>query len=145
MPSVDRATGTRQAGSVPALASAAVALVTAAIYIALIVSQGDEDASSIVAITAALLLFGGCALVGAIRRSADRVIALGAATGGMIGAAVLSLFSIGALLLVAGVLALIAWIRAGADATSRQQLLAGVAGLGAALAFLLVVIVVNAV
>jgi hypothetical protein len=145
MRSVDRVATTRQAGSVPALASAGVALVTAGIYVAVIVTQGTEDTPSTVAITASLLLLGGCAFVGAIRRSSDRVIALGAATGGMIGAAVLSLLSIGALLFVAGVLALIAWVRAGVDATSRQQLLAGVAGLGAALAYLLVVIVVNVV
>jgi hypothetical protein len=78
------------------------------------------------------------ALVGALRPSPDRVIALGAATGGLIGAAVISLFSIGGLLLVAGILSLASWIRAGAAASRREQLLGGLAGVTAALGFLLV-------
>jgi hypothetical protein len=68
------------------------------------------------------------------------VIALGAAAGGLIGAAVVSLFSIGALLLVGGILALASWVRAGVEASRREQLLGGLAGVAAALGFLVVVL-----
>jgi hypothetical protein len=69
------------------------------------------------------------------------VIPLGAATGGLVGAAIVSLFSIGLLLLVGGVFALVAWTRAGVGASSRDQLFGGLAGVVAAMAFLLLVIV----
>jgi hypothetical protein len=66
------------------------------------------------------------------------VIPLGIATGGLIGAAVVSLFSIGLLLLVAGFFALVAWIRAGMGASRRDQLVGGIGGVVAALGFLAV-------
>jgi hypothetical protein len=132
----------RPPGSVPALLSAAVVLVTAAVYVALIVAQGSVDVGATVAITAWLVALGLSALAGALRPTADRVIPLGLATGGLFGAAILSLFSIGAVLLIAAILALAAWIRAGVGASRRQQLLGGVLGVAAAVGFLALVVAV---
>jgi hypothetical protein len=53
-----------------------------------------------------------------------------------------SLFSIGLLLLAAGALALAAWMRAGVGASPRLQLLGGIAGIGASLVFLVVLLLV---
>jgi hypothetical protein len=128
----------RPAGAAAAFAAAAVTFATAAVYLLLIVSQGEAHVVGVALVTAWILGLGVMALVGALRPSPDRVIALGAATGGLIGAAVISLFSIGGLLLVAGILSLASWIRAGAAASRREQLLGGLAGVTAALGFLLV-------
>jgi hypothetical protein len=139
---MEHPTHVRPAGSLPALISAGVTFVIAGVYVGLIASQGSEDVAATVVIAAWILALGVCALVGGLRTAPDRVIPIGAATGGLIGAAVLSLFSIGALLLVAGILALLAWIRAGVEASPRQQMLGGVAGVAAALGFFGLVVVV---
>jgi len=70
------------------------------------------------------------------------VILLGVATGGLIGLAIVSLFSIGLLLLVAGVFALVAWMRAGVGASARDQLLAGIGAAVAAVGFPLLLLAV---
>jgi hypothetical protein len=132
----------RPLGSVPALLSACIAFVTAVVYVLVIVAQGDADVLAAALVTAWIVGLGSCALIGGLRTAPDRVIALGAATGGMFGAAVLSLSSIGALLLIAGVCALLAWMRACAEASARQNQLGALAGIGAALGFLAVVFVV---
>ena len=138
---MDRQAWARPHGSVPALLSAGIAFATAGVYVVAIVSQGDVDVPQTVLVTAWIVGLGSCSLIGGLRRAPDRVIALGAATGGLFGAAIISLFSIGALLLVAGVCALIAWMRAGVDASTRQQQLGALAGIGAALGFLAIVFV----
>jgi hypothetical protein len=63
------------------------------------------------------------------------------ASGGLFGAAIISLFSIGLLLLVAGVFALVAWTRAGVGASARDRLLGGIGGVAAAFGFLVLVVV----
>ena len=108
---------------------------------AVIISQGDVDIGVAIGVTVYLSGLGVAALVGGMRAGPDRVIPLGIASGGLMGAAVVSLFSIGLLLLVAGVFALVAWTRAGVGASSRDQLLGGIGGAIAAFAFLLLVIV----
>jgi hypothetical protein len=123
----------RPAGSLVAIGAAGVTLATAVVYVGLIVAQGSAELASAAVVTALLVALAACAVVGGLRRHPDRVIALGAATGGLIGAAVLSLFSIGVLLLVAGGLSLVAWVRAGVEASRRQQLLAALAGVLAAI------------
>ncbi len=133
---VDR---TRRAGFLPGAIAAALALAAPGVYVGLMIAQEDRDVVAATVITAFISGLGICALVGALRTRPDRVIALGAAAGGLIGAAVVSLLSIGLLLLVAGIFALVAWTRTGVDASPRQQLLAGLAGIGAALGFLLFV------
>jgi hypothetical protein len=139
---VTRAARDRAPGSVPAIIAAGVSFATAAVYLAVIVSQESHDLVGSIVIAAWIVGLGAAASVGATRSSPDRVIPLGAATGGLVGAAVLSLFSIGLLLLVAGVFALVAWTRASVGASRRDQLLGGIAGVTAALAFLLLVILV---
>jgi hypothetical protein len=135
MHSVEHHTRARPAGSLPALIAAGVTFATAAVYVGVIVAQGSADVAQTVVVTAWILALGACALVGGLRTAPDRVIPLGAASGGLIGAAILSLFSIGALLLVAGILALLSWIRSGVQASPRDQALGGVAGVAAALGF----------
>jgi hypothetical protein len=132
----------RPGGSLVAIGAAGVTLVTAVVYVGLIVAQGSVELASVAVVTAVLVALAACALVGGLRRDPDRVIALGAATGGLVGAAVLSLFSIGVLLLVAGGLSLVAWVRAGVQASRRQQLLAALAGVLAAVGQLALILLV---
>jgi hypothetical protein len=127
-------------GSVPAVIAAGITFATVVLYIAVIVSQGEVDIASVTVIAAYIAGLGVFALTGAVRTSPDRVIPLGIASGGLVGAAVVSLFSIGLLLLVAGVFALVAWTRAGVGASRRDQLLGGIGGAVAAFAFLAVAV-----
>ena len=131
----------RPPGSGPATVAAGLTFSTAVVYLAVIISQGDVDIGVAIGVTVYLGGLGVAALVGGMRAGPDRVIPLGIASGGLMGAAVVSLFSIGLLLLVAGVFALVAWTRAGVGASSRDQLLGGIGGAIAAFAFLLLVIV----
>lgn len=125
-------------GSLLAAIAAGITFVTVGLYIALIVSQGEVDVAGVVVIATYLAGLGVCALAGAVRTLPDRVIPLGIASGGLVGAAVVSLLSIGLLLLVAGVFALVAWMRAGVGASRRDQLVGGIGGVLAAFAFLAV-------
>jgi hypothetical protein len=130
--------GARSPGVVPASIAAGITFVTVGLYIALIALQGEEDVAGVVVIAIYLAGLGACALAGAVRTRPDRVIPLGIATGGLTGAAVVSLLSIGLLLLVAGVFSLVAWMRAGTGASRRDQLVGGIGGVVAAVAFLAV-------
>jgi hypothetical protein len=132
----------RPPGFVPASIAAGVAFATAATYVIVIVSQGETDPLAVSLITGYFVGLGVCALVGGSRRRASRVILLGAATGGLIGAAIVALFSIGFLLLIAGICALFAWMRASVEASPRDRLYAGAAALGAPLVFLALVLLV---
>jgi hypothetical protein len=129
-------------GSVPATIAAGITFAIVVLYIALIVWQGEADVTSVIVIATYIAGLGACALTGAVRTRPDRVIPLGIATGGLVGAAIVSLFSIGLLLLMAGVFALVAWMRAGVGASSRDQLLGGIGGAVAAFAFLAVALLV---
>lgn len=128
-------------GSVAAVIAAGLTFATTALYVVVIVSQGEVKAIPVIVIATSLAGLGVCALVGGLRTRPDRVIPLGVATGGLIGAAIVSLFSIGLLLLVAGVFALAGWMRAGVGASSRDQLLGGIGGVAAAVGFLVLVLV----
>ena len=132
----------RLPGSVPATIAATIAFATCALYVGIIVSQGAAEVIRVVVVAAYVAGLGVCALVGASRTRPDRVILLGVATGGLIGLAIVSLFSIGLLLLVAGVFALVAWMRAGVGASARDQLLAGIGAAVAAVGFPLLLLAV---
>lgn len=132
----------RPPGSAPASIAAIIALATSVIYVALIVSQGEESVLAAAPIGAYFAGLGVLAFVGGRRARPDRVIPLGAATGGLIGSAMIAIFSIGFLLLAAGVFALVAWMRASVGATTRHQLLAGAAAVAAPLVLLLFVMLV---
>jgi hypothetical protein len=125
-------------GFLPAVIAAGITFATVVLYIVLIVSQGEEDVAGVIVIAIYLAGLGACALAGAVRTRPDRVIPLGIASGGLVGAAIISLLSIGILLLVAGVFALVAWMRAGVGASRRDQFLGGIGGAVAAFAFVAV-------
>ena len=132
----------RLPGSVPATVAAVITFSICALYVAIIVSQGEVEVARVVMVAAYLIGLAVCALVGASRTRPDRVILLGVATGGLIGLAIVSLFSIGLLLLAAGVFALVAWMRAGVGASARDQLLAGIGAAVAAVGFPLLLLAV---
>ena len=126
----------------PATVAAVITFSISALYIGIMFSQGGVEVARVVMVAAYLAGLGVCALVGASRTRPDRVILLGVATGGLIGLAIVSLFSIGLLLFVAGVFALVAWMRAGVGASARDQLLAGIGGAVAAVGFPLLLLAV---
>lgn len=130
----------RARGVVPASIAAGIAFATTIAYLILIVSQGDNDVLPVLGFAAYFAGLGVCALLGAIRGGTDRVVWLGAATGGMIGAGVIAIFSIGLLFLVAGFCAMAAWMRASVGAPSRQQLLAGIAAVSLPIGLFLLVV-----
>jgi hypothetical protein len=134
-------TRSRLPGAAAALVAARISFATTALYVVVIVSQGEVEVVPASVVATYLAGLGVCALMGAMRTRPDRVIPLGVATGGLIGAAVVSLLSIGLLLLVAGIFALVAWMRAGVGASRRDQLLGGIGGVVAALGFLVLVLV----
>jgi hypothetical protein len=137
---MSRTRSERLPGAGAATVAACLTFATAVVYVAIIVSEGEYDIGGVILITAFIAGLGVAALAGAMRPRRDRVIPLGIASGGLVGAAVVSLFSIG--LLVAAGFALVAWTRAGVGASSRDQLLGGIGGAIAAFTFLVLVIVV---
>lgn len=130
----------RSPGVVPASIAAGIAFATTAAYLILIISQGDNEVLPVLGFAAYFAGLGVCALLGALRGGTDRVVWLGAATGGMIGAGVIAIFSIGLLFLVAGFCAMAAWMRASVGAPRRQQLLAGIAAVSIPVGLFLVVL-----
>jgi len=119
--------GARSPGVVPASIAAGIAFATTVVYLIVIMSQGDDEVVPVLFFASYFAGLGVCALLGAIRGGTDRVVWLGAATGGMIGAGVIAIFSIGLLFLVAGFCAMAAWMRASVGVPRRQQLLAAIA------------------
>lgn len=132
----------RLPGSVPATIAAVIAFATTALYLGLISSQGDHDVLPVLSFAAYFGGLGVCALLGAFRVGPDRVVWLGAATGGLIGAGIVAIFSIGLLFLVAGFCALAAWMRASVGVLPRQQVFAAVAAVGVPLSLFLLVVLV---
>ena len=133
----------RLPGSVPATIAAVIALATTALYLGLITSQGDHhDVLPVLSFAAYFGGLGVCALLGAFRVGPDRVVWLGAATGGLIGAGIVAIFSIGLLFLVAGFCAMAAWMRASVGVLPRQQVFAAVAAVGVPLSLFLLVVLV---
>lgn len=129
----------RVPGVVPASIAAGIAFATTVVYLVLIMSQGENDVLPVLGFAAYFAGLGVCALLGALRGGSDRVVWLGAATGGMIGAGVIALFSIGLLFLVAGFCAMAAWMWASVGAPPRQQLRAGIAAVSVPIGLFLLV------
>jgi hypothetical protein len=130
----------RLPGAVPATIAAVIAFSTCALYVEIIVSQGTAEVGRVIAFAAYFAGLGVCALLGAIRGGIDRVVWLGAATGGLIGAGIVAIFSIGLLFLLAGLCAMAAWMRASVGVPPRQQLSAGVAAVGVPLGLFLIMV-----
>lgn len=129
----------RPPGFVPASIAAGVAFASTAVYLILIVSEGNNDVLPVAGFAAFFGALGMCALIGGIRRGPDRVVWLGAASGGLIGVGVIAILSIGLLFLIAGLCALTAWMRASIGVPRRMQVLAACAGLGVPVVMAIVV------
>lgn len=95
------------------LIAAAVAVGTALAYVVLISSEGErKDIGVAVFVTALIGGAGAAAWVGAVTPDlAKKRILLGAATGALLSMGILAIFSIGLLLLVAGIVSAVAWVR----------------------------------
>lgn len=132
----------RPPGFVPAAIAAGITFATTVAYVALILSQEEGMGLTVLLIAAYFAGLAVCALLGGRRAGPDRVIPLGGATGGLIGSAMIAIFSIGFLLLAAGIFALVAWMRASVGSTARDQLIAGAAAVVAPLILLLFVLLV---
>jgi hypothetical protein len=103
-------------------------------------AQGDLEPVPVLSFAAYFFGLGVCAFLGAIRGGPGRVVWLGAATGGLIGAGIIAIFSIGLLFLVAGCCAMAAWMRASVGVPRRQHLLAAVAAVGVPIGLFLIIV-----
>jgi hypothetical protein len=98
--------------------AAVIAGVTAIVYLVLIVRQAEGEVSSVevglVFLVFALILGAAVAAVvgGSTPDLRMKSLLLGAASGELLSLGYLSLFSIGLLLLIAGIVSTIAWVRA---------------------------------
>lgn len=81
----------RLPGSVPATVAAGLTFATAVVYVAVIVTQEENEIGRAIVVTTFIAGLGVAALAGAMRAGPDRVIPLGIASGGLVGAAVVSL------------------------------------------------------
>jgi hypothetical protein len=120
---------TRTAG----LAAAAIAGATSIAYVIIIVAQGEPDADRVILVLAMIL---GAAIAAAVGGSTANVsmknVLLGGASGGLLSLGYLALFSLGLLLLVAGVVSTIGWTRALRGAGAEPRLWSMLAFLGGA-------------
>lgn len=99
---------TRKAG----LAAAAIAGATSIAYVIIIVAQGEADVGAVILVVA---MMSGAAIAAAVGASTPEItrrrMSLGAASGLLLSLGALAIFSIGLLLLVAGLAATVAWVR----------------------------------
>ncbi len=89
-------------------------LVVDAVYLWIIFDQGDVESGRVAVVSVFILAVSALAFVGAFAAALParrRLVVFGAATGGLITAGVLGLFSIGLPLLVAGMACGVAWAR----------------------------------
>jgi transcriptional regulator GlxA family with amidase domain len=130
----------RASGASFAIAAAIIAVVVDGLYVAIILSQDPIEWARTIVVAAFILACALCALGGAFGPASSRPVLAAAASGGLVTLGVLGLFSIGLPLLVAGVLAILAWVRvahgtgarvgflcAGAFVVAGAALVAGIA------------------
>ncbi len=104
----------RVGGSRFAMAAGIVGLIIDATYLGIIFEQGDAEVGRVAVVAVFLLAVSLLALAGAFASTPSartRLTLLGAATGGLLTAGVVGIFSIGLPLLVAGVACGVAWAR----------------------------------
>jgi hypothetical protein len=105
-------------GAAFAAAAAVVALATDVLYLVIIRSQGEQDPGEWVTVAVVALVILGlacCAGAAAVAtRPATRKVLLAVAAVGLLVLGVLAIFSIGLLLLLAGLLSVVAWVRVAA-------------------------------
>ena len=105
-------------GAAFATAAAVVALSTDVLYLSIIGSQGEQDPGewvTVAVVALVILALAGCAGAAAAgTRPATRKVLLAIAAAGLLILGLLAIFSIGLLLLVAGLLSVVAWVRVAA-------------------------------
>lgn len=110
---------TRRPGVGLAIAAGVIAFLDVGLYVALIVEQGEDETGAVAIVAGIIVALGALAIAAGAATSwpaRTRLLALGAATGGLLATGVLGIFSIGLPLLIAGVCCLFAWGRiAGAE------------------------------
>jgi hypothetical protein len=129
-PPVPRRTD-RAPGASFAIAAAIIAVVVDALYLAIIFSQEPIEAGRTVFVAAFILGSAVCALGAAFGPAAARPVLAAAASGGLVTLGILGMFSIGLPLLVAGALAIVAWVRVARGGGARLGLLCAAAFLAA--------------
>lgn len=121
--------------SIAGIGGSAVAAGTSVLYLAIIESQGTESVASVApwAVT-----FASCAVLGAVASFVEsprsRSLLFAATAGTMLGAGFLAIFSIGMLLILAGVLFALAASRAAARGRPRDFVLPWIVGTAAGIA-----------
>ena len=124
----------RVPGRALAIIAGVITLATTVLYLALITSEDETDEGVVAIVTAVLVILGAAALAAGLVAgwgARTRLIVLGAATGGLVAAGVLGVFSIGLPLIVAAVCCLFAWGRVASavrPVPSGAPLLSAVAG-----------------
>jgi hypothetical protein len=126
-----------------AVAAGVTGLVVDAIYLGIILQEGDTNAGRVGAFSILVGAFSLFALVSGLASSMStrsRLVLLGASIGGLLTAGILGIFSIGLPLLIAGVLCCVAWGSIGSAAQpvpNGTPTLSVLAGIGAGTALLL--------
>jgi hypothetical protein len=126
----------RPAGSRLGIAAAAIAIVTDAFYLGIIVTQDPVEWGRVGAVATVIFAMGvsaGAGAVGAIARP-TRLVLLAIGAGGLLTLGYLGLFSIGLPLFVGGILSAVAWQRVWVEAGSggARQVLPSALGFFAA-------------
>jgi hypothetical protein len=104
--------GRTRSASRPAVVAAGITAGTDVAYLIIIASEGFGFTARVVVVASFLALMALASLLGGRRSpSVGSALMLGTASGGLIGAGILGMFSIGLPLLIAGAFATIAWVR----------------------------------
>jgi hypothetical protein len=113
----------RAPGASLAIAAAIIAVVVDGLYLAIIVGQGSIEWARTIVVAAFIFGSAVCALGVAFGPAAARPVLAAAASGGLVTLGILGMFSIGLPLLVAGALAVVAWVRVARGGGARLWLL----------------------
>ena len=113
----------RAPGASFAIAAAIIAVVIDGLYLAIILSQDPVEWARTIVVAAFILVSAVCALGVAFGPAVSRPLLAAAASGGLVTLGVLGLFSIGLPLLVAGALAIVAWVRVARGTGARLAFL----------------------
>jgi hypothetical protein len=120
---------TRTAG----LIASAIAGATSIVYIIIILAQGEADVGRVMLVLAMILGAATAAAVGGATANVTmKNVLLGGASGGLLSLGYLALFSLGLLLLAAGVVSTIGWTRAMGGVGRQARLWSVLAFLGGA-------------
>lgn len=113
----------RAPGASFAIAAAIIAIVIDGLYVGIILSQDPVEWARTLVVAAFIFASALCALGVAFGPTAARPLLAAAASGGLMTLGVLGIFSVGLPLLVAGALAIVAWVRVARGGGARLGLL----------------------